>query len=119
VAALVCLILLFSWLFAKHVFDYARERVNYYLYETYMSGLGSGFGRQQLRQPPSQANSGTFAPPPQRRPQRQAEYEFKTEINPYQLGLYALWIFACSVGIYYLSSRKRKWRSARVVHNNT
>jgi hypothetical protein len=109
-AALVCLILLFSWLFAKHLFDYARERVNYYLYETYMSGLGSGFGRQQLRQPEAQSGLRGFSAPPQRRPERQAEYEFKTEINPYQLGLYAAWIFACSMGIVYLSSKKQKWR---------
>jgi hypothetical protein len=114
-AALVCLILLFGWLFARHLFDYARERVNYYLYETYMSGLGSGFGRQQQRPPQAQANSGGFAAPPQRRAERRAAYEFKTEINPYQLGFYAAGIFVCSIGINYLSSRKQKWRSSTSV----
>jgi hypothetical protein len=106
-AVLVCLILLFSWLFAKHLFDYARERVNYYLYETYVSGLGSGFGRQQQRQPAPQAGLRGFAAPPQKQTESRAAYEFKTNLNPYQLGFYALIILACCLGLYSIASLKR------------
>jgi hypothetical protein len=107
-AALACLILLFGWLFAKRLFDYARERVNYYLYQTYVSGLGSGFGRQQQQRPEAQAGLRGFSAPPQRRPQNQTAHEFKTEINPQQLGFYSVVILSCWIGIYYLSYLKRE-----------
>ncbi len=114
VALLVCFILLLSGLFLKQAFDYAQERLNWYLYQTYVSGM-AGFQNRQPQNPRALQQSPGFAGNPQPRSARKREsYEFKTTVRLSAVCFYAGGIFLCAAGINYMGYRKSKLKSSKL-----